>query len=368
MSEGVVPRPLNADELLAFGRSLLTPTALAELAVFAACLGLAWLVVRLLRGSRIDRRSIWFGRSIIDGVLFPLLALMLALLARRLLEGWLPIAVFRLLVPLLVSLVVIRLTVRVLRAAFPSSQLMRVVERSVSWIAWLGLVGWVTGLLPVLLDELDQIRWALGGTDPLAAQAARGRGHGGAGDGARAVGLGRGGGARCCESGVGNLSLRKMLANMLRALLLFIGLMFALTAAGVDLTALGVLGGAIGVGIGFGLQKLAANYVSGFVILAEHSLRIGDIVTVDGFEGRISDIKTRYTVIRALDGRESIVPNEMMITQRVENASLADRNIVAQHHGAGGLRHRDRAADGGDCTRRRRGAARAGGAAGRACA
>ncbi len=327
MSEGVVSRPLNADELLVFGRSLLAPTALAELAVFAACLGLAWLVVRLLRGSRIDRRSIWFGRSIIDGVLFPLLALILALLARRLLEGWLPIAVFRLLVPLLVSLAVIRLTVRVLRAAFPSSQLMRVVERSVSWIAWLGLVGWVTGLLPVLLDELDQIRWTLGGTTLSLRKLL---------EGAvtavlvmvLALWVSAAVEARVLREGVGNLSLRKMLANMLRALLLFIGLMFALTAAGVDLTALGVLGGAIGVGIGFGLQKLAANYVSGFVILAENSLRIGDIVTVDGFEGRISDIKVRYTVIRALNGRESIVPNEMMTTQRVENASLADRNIV----------------------------------------
>jgi small-conductance mechanosensitive channel len=75
-------------------------------------------------------------------------------------------------------------------------------------------------------------------------------------------------------------------------------------------------------------QKLAANYVSGFVILAEQSLRIGDLVRVDGFEGHITDIKTRYTVIRALSGRESIVPNEMLITQRVENLSLADRNVL----------------------------------------
>ena len=81
-------------------------------------------------------------------------------------------------------------------------------------------------------------------------------------------------------------------------------------------------------GIGFGLQKLASNYVSGFVILAEHSLRIGDLVRVDNFEGHITDIKTRYTVIRALSGRESIVPNEMMITQRVENLSLADPNVL----------------------------------------
>ena len=123
------------------------------------------------------------------------------------------------------------------------------------------------------------------------------------------------------------LSLRKMAANIVRALLLTLGVLLALSAVGIDLTALSVLGGAIGVGVGFGLQKIAANYVSGFVVLAERSLRIGDTVKVDGFEGRIRDIRTRYTVIRALNGRESIVPNEMLITQRVENASLADPNL-----------------------------------------
>ena len=81
-------------------------------------------------------------------------------------------------------------------------------------------------------------------------------------------------------------------------------------------------------GIGFGLQKLAANYVSGFVILAERSLRIGDMVKIDGFEGGITDINTRYNVMRALNGRESIVPNEMLITQRVENMSLADQTLA----------------------------------------
>lgn len=101
----------------------------------------------------------------------------------------------------------------------------------------------------------------------------------------------------------------------------------ALSAVGIDLTALSVLGGAIGVGVGFGLQKLAANYVSGFVILAERSLRIGDNVRVDGFEGRVTDIKARYTLIRSLAGRESIVPNELLISNRVENLSLADPRI-----------------------------------------
>ena len=126
------------------------------------------------------------------------------------------------------------------------------------------------------------------------------------------------------------MSLRKIAANLVRALLLFVGLLFVLSAVGIDLTALSVLGGAFGVGIGFGLQKIAANYVSGFVILAERSLRIGDVVKVDSFEGRITDIRTRYTVIRSLGGREAIVPNETLITTRVENASLADTRVLVQ--------------------------------------
>jgi small-conductance mechanosensitive channel len=109
---------------------------------------------------------------------------------------------------------------------------------------------------------------------------------------------------------------------------LLLGFLFALSAAGVDLTALSVLGGAIGVGLGFGLQKLASNYVSGFVILAERSLRIGDTVRVDNFEGVVADIKTRYTLIRSLSGTESVVPNEKLITERIENLSLADPRVL----------------------------------------
>jgi small-conductance mechanosensitive channel len=124
------------------------------------------------------------------------------------------------------------------------------------------------------------------------------------------------------------LSLRKAVSNAVTSLLMFVGLMVSLSAVGIDLTALSVLGGAVGVGIGFGLQKLAANYVSGFVILAERSMRIGDSVKVDGFEGRVTDIKARYTVIRAPTGRESIVPNEMLINNRVENLSLADSRVL----------------------------------------
>jgi small-conductance mechanosensitive channel len=125
-----------------------------------------------------------------------------------------------------------------------------------------------------------------------------------------------------------DLSMRKVASNAMRAFLLLIGMLVALSVSGFDLTVLSLLGGALGVGLGFGLQKLAANYVSGFVILLERSLRIGDYVRVDGFEGWVTDIKTRYTLVRSMSGVESVIPNELLITQRVENLSLESSHLL----------------------------------------
>lgn len=321
-------RPVPPADLADFLAALARPSALIEAALVLGCLLGAWAVVRLLRARiAVNGESIWFGRRGIDGVLFPVLALLLAMLLRALFEmQGLPLVFFRLAVPILVSLAAIRLTARVLQRAFPTSRLMRVVERSVSWLVWIGTVLWVTGLLPVILAEMDQITWKMGSARVSMRNVVEG--------GISAVvvlilalWMSAALESRLLRGATDDLSIRKMAANALRALLLFVGLIFALSAAGIDLTALGVLGGALGVGIGLGLQKLAANYVSGFVILAERSVRIGDTVQVDGFEGRITDITMRYTVIRALNGRESIVPNEMMITQRIENSSLADHKV-----------------------------------------
>jgi small-conductance mechanosensitive channel len=317
---------VTLDELLA---ALAHSSAWIEITVVLVCLGLAWLGVRLARGAQAPAQSIWFGRTIIDGVLFPALALALAFGARLALPALgVPLALFKIVLPVLLSFAVIRLSVRVLTAAFPNSRFMRLAERTISWLAWLAVVGWITGVLPVVLDELDDIHWKLGG----ARVSVRNLIEGALSAGfvlVLALWVSAAIEQRLLRGAYGEqLSLRKAAANVVRALLTFVGLLLALTAVGIDLTALSVLGGAIGVGIGFGLQKLAANYVSGFVILAERSLRIGDTVKVDGFEGRITDIATRYTVIRALNGREAIVPNEMLITQRVENLSLADPKVL----------------------------------------
>ena len=311
-------------------RALGQTSVLIELGALLGCGLLAWLLARLVSKAFIDRdvNTIMFGRRIVDGVLFPALLLSLAYGARTLLFHSMPqLALFKLAIPVLMSLLVIRLGVKVLQAAFSDTPAIRLLERSISWIAWLAMVLWVSGLLPLVMDELDQISWKVGGANLSVRKII---------EGSLTAGLvliitlwiSSALESKLLRKATGSeLSLRKAFSNASRALLMFVGLLLALSAVGIDLTALSVLGGAIGVGIGFGLQKLAANYVSGFVILAERSMRIGDSVQVDNFSGVITEINARYTVIRSLSGRESIVPNEMLITNRVENLSLADPKV-----------------------------------------
>ncbi|MEO7952619.1 MAG: mechanosensitive ion channel domain-containing protein, partial [Polaromonas sp.] len=217
---------------------------------------------------------------------------------------------------------------KVLQVAFKNAPWVRALERSISWLAWIAMVLWISGLLPVILDELDDIKWKVGGSLISVRTMI---------EGALTAGvvllitlwISSAIESRLLRSATGSeLSLRKAVSNATRAVLMFVGLLLALSSVGIDLTALSVLGGAIGVGVGFGLQKLAASYVSGFVMLAERSVRIGDNVRVDTFEGRITDINARYTVVRAASGRESIVPNEMFISSRVENLSLSDPQVL----------------------------------------
>ncbi len=322
-------QPLSLNELQALLGRVFSAEALAEWALLLGCLAVAGLVSWALSRA-VTRRdhSVLFGDRVIDGALFPLLALALAFGARRLMPLWeLAPALFKLALPVLVSLAVIRVIARVLHAAWPDSAPIRLVERIGSWLMWLGAVLWITGLLPIILDELDDIGWKFG-TVRLTLRNLIEGGLTAALVLVVALWISAAIESRLLQRESMDLSMRKIAASAIRALLLFVGLLFALSAAGIDLTALGVLGGALGVGLGFGLQKLAANYVSGFVILAERSLRIGDMVKVDNFEGRVTDIKTRYTVIRSLGGKEAIVPNEMLITQRVENSSLADPRVL----------------------------------------
>lgn len=322
--------PPPIEDLQAWLTGFTQPTVWLEFGALATCVLLAWTLATLLRralGMKDAPASVLFGRQVFDGALFPLLLLVLGYIARAVLLKFVPLAVFKVAIPVLVSLVVIRLGVKVLQAAFTAAPWVRALERTISWLAWGAMVLWVSGLLPLVLQELDDIHWKVGSSTLSLRTLIEGALTAGA---VLIVTLWISAAieSRLLKSAVGGeLSLRKAISNATRAVLMFFGLIFALSAVGIDLTALSVLGGAVGVGIGLGLQKLAANYVSGFVILAERSMRIGDNVKVDNFEGRISDIKARYTVIRSATGRESIVPNEILITNRVENLSLADARV-----------------------------------------
>ncbi len=302
-----------------------------QVALSAAVLLLAWGLSHFFsRGMGVDsrRRRVLVGRHHWDGVLIPLISVagmwLLRMLLKRVQDAtpFLDLVQQFLLAWLLVSVIS---RAMVLQSA--PSPWRRALSRwavRLTWVAWLL---WALGGLPIVRAELGGVSWTVGEHTWTLLTVVEG------GITTSVVLILALWVSSLVESYLlrdvagGDLSLRKMLANAVRALLVFVGLVLALGAVGINLTALSVLGGALGVGIGFGLQKLAANYVSGFVILGERSVRIGDIVKVDGFEGQVTDIRGRYTVLRAPTGIESIVPNEMLITQRVENLSLADTKV-----------------------------------------
>lgn len=297
-----------------------------ELGVLLGCLVLAWLLAWLI-GRKQGAESVWFGRAIVDGLLFPVLALVFTYAARTVLDDFGRVPLLRIAVPVLISLAGIRFLARVFTVVFPRSAVARLVERLFSWLAWIATVLWIVGLLPAVMEEMEAINFVFGKSKISLLSLTQGVLSAGV---VLVVALWISAAVerKILRDAVHDLSLRKVAGNTIRAVLLLVGLLFALSAVGVDLTALSVLGGALGVGLGFGLQKLAANYVSGFVILSERSLRIGDTVRVDNFEGVVADIKTRYTLIRSLSGRESIVPNEKLIAERIENLSLADPKVL----------------------------------------
>lgn len=307
-----------------------TPIKLAiEVLWVLAFLGLAFLV-SWWWGRKSANDSLWFGQSIIDGILFPFVAFAFCYAASKSPFINQHMGAVSIAVPILLSLAIIRLSARVLSNVFPGSAWASVIEQFVSWVAWLAAIAWIGGFLPLILDELDAIHLQFGKTKISVRTLL---------DAFLISGfvlvlvlwLTKELEQKILKNALDDLSMRKVAINTIRGFLLLIGMLFTLSAVGVDLTALSVLGGALGVGLGLGLQKLAANYISGFVILIERSLRIGDTINIRGFEGVITDIKTRYTLIRASNGRESVVPNEMLLTERVESLSLADTLILLQN-------------------------------------
>jgi small-conductance mechanosensitive channel len=125
-------------------------------------------------------------------------------------------------------------------------------------------------------------------------------------------------------------SIQVLLVKMIRVGLMVLAITIAMGAVGINLSALAVFSGAVGVGIGIGLQKIVANFISGIILLADKSVKPGDLVTIGDSSGRISAMKTRYISVAAGDGREFLIPNEDLVTQKVTNWTYTDKNTLVK--------------------------------------
>ena len=299
-----------------------------QLGVLAVCALAAWSVMRLAKPYLEKPGTLWSpGRAGIRRVGFPLVMLLALLPGREVAGLWLASThLLDLAVPLLLALMGVRLAIYALRYVFEPRESLKLWERTVAWLVWGAFALHITGLLPRIHAAMEALSFQSGShrfSLWLLVQAA------GVIVVAILIALTL---ARLVERRVMgfeqmNLSLRMALSKATRTVFLILAVLVTLPAVGIDLTVLSVFGGALGVGIGFGLQKVASNYISGFIILLDRSVRIGDLITVDSKYGQVSQINTRYTLLRSLDGTESIVPNETLITQTVVNHSLSKPNV-----------------------------------------
>ncbi|HEV3498883.1 MAG TPA: mechanosensitive ion channel domain-containing protein [Bradyrhizobium sp.] len=136
--------------------------------------------------------------------------------------------------------------------------------------------------------------------------------------------------SRITRSGDLTPSIQVLLIKMIRLGLMIFAVAVVMSAVGINLSALAIFSGAAGVGIGFGLQKIVANFISGIILLADKSVKPGDLVTIGDSTGRINEMKTRYISVAAGDGREFLIPNEDLVTQKVTNWTYTDKNTLVK--------------------------------------
>ena len=306
-------------------RDLREPAILWQVGTLALCLALAWWGARLLQWRAPDQSTETFKRSaaVLRRLLFPILGVLLLAVGRAVLGGWHSTNLLSVAISLLGALAAIRFATYLLRIAYGQ------LERFERWIAgfiWLVLALHLTGMLPSIVAWMVSVEFSAGKYRfslwavlsalvwvVLALLVAHWTG----------AALE----ARLMRAESLHSSLRAVFARAIKALLTVIAVLVVLPVLGVDLTVLSVFGGALGVGLGLGLQKIASNYLSGFIILLDRSIRLGDLITVDGQHGEVMRITTRYVVVRSLAGIESIIPNDTLVTTTVLNHSYSDRKV-----------------------------------------
>lgn len=308
-----------------------TPAFLAQLSVIVGALLLAWALNGMLR-AYVMRRAAERWKVGIGGVnrmLFPLSSLLFVYIGYLLLEHGQDVSLLTLAMTLLLAMAVIRLVVYALRYIFNPGGWQRTLEGAAASLIWLVLALHLTGLLPGMLSALDSVRFAVGKGEMtllLLLQAVL----------IILVTLfvalwvSRWIENRLMGAQQINMNARVVLSKLVRIFFSLIAVLFALSAVGLDITLLSVFGGALGVGLGFGLQKIASNYASGFIILLDDSIHIGDFVTIDNHYGKVNELRSRYMVLQKGDNTKVIIPNETLVTNVMLNHSMSDRNIRVQ--------------------------------------
>jgi len=302
-----------------------TAAGLWQLAIVVAACCAAWAINGLLRASVMRHApEHWkLGIGGINRVLFPLSTLLFVLMGKLILNYWQHTSLLLLASKLLLAMAAIRLVVYAVRYIIEPGGMLKTLENSIAGLIWMLMALHLSGLLPEILNALEEVKFNIG-KNPVNLLLAL--------QGILTIlvtifiALWF---SRVIENKLMrvqniNMNLRVVLTKLLRVFLLFLAILIALSAVGLDITMLSVFGGALGVGLGFGLQRIASNYVSGFIILLDKSMQIGDIVAIDNHYGVVSDLRTRYLVLRKLDGTEVIIPNETLITTPVINHSFTD--------------------------------------------
>lgn len=260
-------------------------------------------------------------------VAFPMSMLLYLLITRFIIEQFgINVAVLNVFTPLLLSMAAITLTIYVLRTGFTPSPALRAWEGFISLSIWglvaLHLIGW----LPNVISALDELAINFGDSrlsvlsiiELLAAIIFFV---------VMASWLSRFIESQARKSPHINPSMQVMLTKVSKFSLYGLAFLFALKAVGIDLTAFAVFSGAIGVGIGFGLQRIFSNFISGFILIFDRSIRPGDVISIGERFGWVQSLHARYVVVRDRDGVETLIPNENLITSEVTNWSYSDRAV-----------------------------------------
>ncbi|NBX00226.1 MAG: mechanosensitive ion channel protein MscS, partial [Methylophilaceae bacterium] len=274
-----------------------------QLLVIGASIGAAWLMSGLLRAYVMSHApGGWkVGIGGFNRVLFPLSSLVFIYIGKYVLIQWQHVSLLILSVNLLWAMAAIRLCVYGMRYIFSEGGWVRTMEHLISRAIWLVLALHLTGFWLPILNFFEEITFSVGKTHLnllIVIQAILTILF------TLFVSLSL---SRMLENKMMraeniDVNVRVVLSKLVRIVLSIIAILIAMSGVGIDITLLSVFGGALGVGLGFGLQKVASNYLSGFIILLDDSLHIGDVVTVDTHYGVVSELRFRYMVLRKLDG------------------------------------------------------------------